>query len=80
MKQPINKVIKSRKVHWSSKILTNHKVHVNEDEVDHAKEEFEQEKALITKSIPSKRARIDNYHQFPVFHKLATVYFAEHIH
>ena len=80
MKQPINKVSKSQKVHIPSKFLTNMKVHVNEDEVDHAMEEFEQKKALITKLIPCKRARFDNYNQFSVFHKLAAVYFATHIH
>jgi len=79
MKQPINNAIKAKKINKPFKFITKTKVNGNEDEVNHAMEEFEHEKALITKVIPSKRARIDNYHQFSVFHKLATVYFAEHI-
>ena len=77
MKQPLNNLTKTKKAQIPSKFMTERNVHVNEDEVD-AMEEYELEKALVTKAVPGKRSRDDNYNQFSVFHKLVAVYFAEY--
>ena len=44
MKQPINNAIKAKKINKPFKFITNQKVNGNEDEVDHAMEEFEQKR------------------------------------